>query len=194
MSPQPSQRRAGIFVALVPWLIFSVVCRFSVQAASLLALVSAVVIAAPAVRAGRPKLLELAAVASFAGFSLVVLAIDPGSAETLHRYARGIAAGLLAIIAFGSLLFTPFTEQYARESVPERFWNRPRFKAGNRALTAMWGGVFAAMVPCHIIAGSLDTTRSNLIFDWVLPVLLVLWAVKRSSAATPEAPVIATHA
>jgi hypothetical protein len=193
-STAASDRHAGIFVALVPWLLFSVVCRFDVQAAALLALAASAVIAFPAVRAGRPKILELAAVASFAGFSLVVLAIDPGSADTLHRYARGIAAGLLALIAFGSLLFTPFTEQYARESVPERFWGTPQFKAGNRAMTAMWGAIFAAMVPCHIVAGSLDTTRSNLLLNWVVPVLLVMYGVKRSSAVTAEAPAPTIHA
>jgi hypothetical protein len=186
-------RRNGIFIALIPWLLFSVVSRLSVQAASVLALLVAVGIALPAIRAGRPKLLELAAVVSFAGFSVVVLAIDPGSADTLHRYARGIAAGLLALIAFSSLLFTPFTEQYARESVPERFWHTAQFKAANRALTAMWGGIFAAMVPCHIVAGSIDTTRSNLILNWVLPVMLVLWGIKRSSALTAEAPATPAH-
>jgi hypothetical protein len=60
-------------------------------------------------------------------------------------------------------------------------------------MTAMWGLIFAAMVPCHVIAGSLDTTRSNLIFNWVLPVMLVMWGVKRSSAATAEAPATPTH-
>src|ERR1700754_1146267 len=187
-------RHANLFIALVPWVLFSVVCRVSVQAASLLALVAAAGIALPGIRAGRPKILELAAVVSFAGFSVVVLAIDPGSADALHRYARGIAAGLLALIAFGSLLFTPFTEQYARESVPERVWNTPRFKAGTRAMTAMWGAIFAAMVPCHIVAGSIDTTRSNLIFNWVLPGLLVMWGIKRSSAAAAQAPTAAPRA
>src|SRR5690349_1780399 len=105
-----TDRHAGIFVALVPWLLFSVVCRVSVQAGALLALAASVVIAYPALRAGRPRILELAAVVSFAGFSVVVLAVDPASADFLHRYARGVAAGLLALIAFGSLLFTPFTE------------------------------------------------------------------------------------
>jgi hypothetical protein len=189
-----SDRHAGIYVALVPWVLFSVVCRVSVDAASLLALVAAAVIAAPGIKAGRPKILELAAVVSFAGFAAVVLAIDPGAADTLHRYARAIAAGLLAVIAFGSLLFTPFTEQYARESLPERVWSTPRFKAANRALTAMWGGVFAAMVPCHIVAGSLDTQRANLIFNWVVPVLLVMWAAKRSSVDAAETPAHLTHA
>ena len=55
----------------------------------------------------------------------------------------------------------------------------------------MWGCVFAAMVPLHIIAGSLDTPRANLIFNWALPVLLVLWAVKRTGVAG-DAPIPAT--
>jgi hypothetical protein len=182
-----SHRGAGIYIALAPWVLFSVLARESVQLASVLALVASVVIAAPAALAGKPKALELGAVAAFAGFAIVLFGIDPGWADTLHRYARGIAAGLLAVIAFGSLLFTPFTEQYARESVDARYWNTPAFKAGNRRLTAMWGAVFAAMVPLHVIAGSVDTQRSNLIFNWALPVLLVMWAVKRSDAATSEA-------
>jgi hypothetical protein len=191
--PNTNDHHAGIFIALVPWVLFSVVCRISVDAASLLALAAAAAIAAPGIKAGRPKILELAAVVSFAGFAAVVLAIDPGAADTLHRYARAIAAGLLALIAFGSLLFTPFTEQYAREALPERVWNTAKFKAGNRAMTAMWGAVFAAMVPCHIIAGSLDTTRSNLIFNWVIPVALVMWAIKRSTVPA-EAAATPTHA
>jgi hypothetical protein len=194
MNSAISHHRAGIFVALVPWVLFSVICRLSVPAASAIALVASAVIAWPAVRAGRPKILELAAVVSFAGFTAVVFAVDPGAADTLHRYARGIAAGLLAVIAFGSLLLTPFTEQYARESVPERFWHTAQFKAGNRAMTAMWGGIFAAMVPCHIIAGSIDTTRTNLIFSWAIPGTLVMWGVKRSGAASAEPAATPAHA
>src|ERR1700759_2433941 len=187
-----SDRHVRIYVALVPWVLFSVVCRISVDAASLLALVAAAAIAVPGIRPGRPKILELAAVVSFAAFAAIVLVIDPGAADTLHRYARAIAAGLLAVIAFGSLLFTPFTEQYARESLPERVWDTPRFKAGNRAMTALWGAVFAAMVPCHLIAADLDTTRANLIFNWVLPLLLVSWAIKRSSVVPSETPAAVT--
>jgi hypothetical protein len=53
------------------------------------------------------------------------------------------------------LLFVPFTEQYARESVPRQFWDSPRFKRINRQLTALWGWVFVALIPSHIIAGAI---------------------------------------
>jgi hypothetical protein len=174
--------RNSIFIALVPWVLFSFLAGHgSVKAGAVLALIASVVVA---VRDGRPKLLELGAVVSFLGFTAVAFAIDAGTAETLARYARGIAAALLALIAFGSLLWVPFTEQYARDFVPEQYWSSPRFKAANRRMTALWGAVFAAMVPLHIAAGALDTQRANLLLNWLVPVMLVLWAVKRSDAET----------
>ncbi|HUA71428.1 MAG TPA: hypothetical protein VMA96_10110 [Solirubrobacteraceae bacterium] len=59
-----------------------------------------------------------------------------------------------------------------------RSWPIPRW------LTAMWGFVFAAMVPFHVIAGTINTRRGNIIFNWAIPLALVFWAIKRSSAAS----------
>jgi len=189
-SSQPDRKQgAGIFAALIPWLLFTVVAaHWSLKAASLLGLAGAVVIAAPAVRAGRPKLIELGAVATFAGFAIVAFAADAGVAADVSRYARAIAAAVLAGLALVSLLFVPFTEQYARESVPRQYWSSPRFKQGNRRMTLLWAGTFAAMVPSHLIAASLDTRHGNLLFNWVIPVALVLFAAKRSSLAADDAP------
>jgi hypothetical protein len=33
------------------------------------------------------------------------------------------------------------------------------------------------------LAGAIDTQRGNTVFNWVIPVALVLWAVKQSGAA-----------
>jgi hypothetical protein len=104
----------------------------------------------------------------------------------MARYARGIAAAVLALIAFGSLLVTPFTEQYARESVPKQFWGSPQFKQINRKLTMMWGSVFLAMIPFHIAAGLLDHKWSNIAFNWVVPIYLLVWAGKRTAAVSGD--------
>jgi hypothetical protein len=178
---------AGIYIALAPWVAFSVLAdRVSVEAAALVALLAAVAIAGPSIRRRSPKTLELAAIAAFAGITIAAFALDPAGADWLARYARGIAAGLLALVAFGSLLFTPFTEQYARESAPRRYWASPRFRALNRKLTLTWGLIFLGMVPGHIAAGMIDTTRSNLLLDWLLPIALIVWGIKRTSALTSD--------
>ena len=53
-------------------------------------------------------------------------------AHWLARYARAIAAPPRGDL-FASLLFMPFTEEYARDQVPEQYWDSARFKAVNRS-------------------------------------------------------------
>lgn len=113
------------------------------------ALAAAIVIAVPGVRAGRPKPIEVGAVVTFMGFVVVAFLADASTAHWVARYARGIAALILSLISFASLFFTPFTEQSAREQVPEQYWGSPKFKEVNRKLTTMWACIFGAMVPFH---------------------------------------------
>jgi hypothetical protein len=53
---------------------------------------------------------------------VLALQADAATTEWLVRYARAVSAGLLALISFGSLLWTPFTE----------LWSSCRFKDINR--------------------------------------------------------------
>ena len=60
----------GIYVAFVPWVLFTLITQHdSLKAAAITALGAAVVIALPALIAGRPKLLEIGAIVAFAGFT-----------------------------------------------------------------------------------------------------------------------------
>jgi hypothetical protein len=183
-SAEPSAGGKGIFIALIPWIVFTVFASHAtLKLGSLAALAAAIVIAVPGIRAGRPKLLEVGAVVTFIGFVVVAFLADGSTAHWVARYARGIAALILALISFASLFFTPFTEEYARDQVPEEYWASPKFKEINRKLTTMWACIFAAMVPFHAIAGALDTRAGNIIFNWAIPLGLVYWGIKQSSAA-----------
>jgi hypothetical protein len=183
-TPRESATGSNLYVAFVPWVLFSFVSHHdTLLAGSVVALAAALFIAA---RSG-PKLPEIAAILAFTGFTVAAILVDASVATDLTRYARAIAAGVLALMAFGSLLGTPFTEQYARESVPREHWGSPAFRAVNRKITAMWGLVFTLMVPSHILAGAIDTQHANLFLNWVVPVVLVVWAVKRTDAITSGA-------
>jgi hypothetical protein len=173
---------SGVFIALIPWVLFTIVAEHgTLKLASLAALLIAGAISLRSIRMGRPKSLELGAVIAFIGFTVVAFAADASLGEFVERYARAIAAALLALIAFASLASVPFTEQYAREEVPRELWSSPTFKSVNRRLTLMWGTVFAAMVPFHVAAGAIDTRPTNIVFNWVVPIGLVVWAIKRTS-------------
>lgn len=176
---QPKHQN-GMYIALIPWLLFTVIAEHgTLKIASIAALVLGIGIALPGIRARRPKAIEIGAAVAFAGFTIAAFAVDANTAHWLTRYARAIAAALLALIAYGSLLFTPFTEQYAREQVPQPFWGSARFKSINRQLTVLWAHVFSLMVVSHIIAGTINRQSTNIVFNWVIPIFLVLSAMKK---------------
>jgi predicted permease len=182
-SAEASKPGSGIFIALIPWVLFTIIAEHgTLKLASIGALAISIGVCVYSSRGGgRPKMLELAAVATFIAFTIVAFIADPSVTDFLTRYARAIAAGVLAVLVFGSLLFVPFTEEYARESVPRQYWSSPRFKQANRRITALWGGVFTVMVGSHIIAGTINESRTNIIFNWVIPIALVVWGIKHSS-------------
>lgn len=178
----------GIYLGLGPWILFTLLVEHGgLKVAALVALVAATAISLPGLRSGRPKTLELGAVATFAAFAVLAFTADAQVADWLTHYARAIAAGVLAVIATASMAATPFTEQYARESVPERFWSTPEFEATNHALSSMWALVFTALVPLHVAAGAIDTVEVNALLNWALPIALIVWAAKRTAAASDDA-------
>jgi hypothetical protein len=185
----------GIVIGLVPWFLFTVIAEHgTLKFASIASVVIALGVCVYSSRnGGRPKMIEIAAVVTFIGFTVVAFVADPSVTHWLTRYARAVAACVLALLVFGSLLFVPFTEEYAREVVPREHWNSPKFKEINRRLTLLWGGVFAVMTVSHVIAGVADETRTNIIFNWVIPIALVLWGVKHSTGgeAAPAAHQVA---
>jgi predicted permease len=173
----------GMLLGLVSWVLFTIIAEHgTLKVASIAALVISVGVCVYAVRGGsRPKMIELAAVGTFVVFTVVAFVADPSLTHFLTRYARAIAAGVLAVLVFGSLLFVPFTEEYARERVPQEYWHSPEFKAVNRRLTLLWGGVFTVMTGSHIIAGAIDHRATNIVFNWVIPIALVMWGSKQST-------------
>ncbi len=180
---------ANIYLSFGSWVLFTVLAEHgTLKAAAIASLAIAIGVTLYSTSAGgSPKMLDLAAIATFIAFLILAFVGDHSLTHFLTRYARAIAAALLAILVFGSLLFTPFTEQYARERVAKQYWNSPQFKAVNRKLTLIWGGVFALMTCSHVIAGAIDRPVTNIIFNWVIPIYLVLHASRAAPAAATNA-------
>jgi hypothetical protein len=178
MKESVSITRRSPYLAFVPWVVLTITARYSdLKAGAAAALASAIVVSIPSLAARRPKILELASIAAFAALLAATLITDAGNHGVLFRYERAFAAAALSVIAFGSLLFVPFTEQYAREVVPQQFWQTPQFKQTNRLFTAVWGCVFVAIAISHTIAGAIDTRGAEAIFNWVVPIILLVRAI-----------------
>ena len=115
------------FVGFVPWIIFwGVAGPTTWEWVTLGALIAAVILAVPSAERGGLKILDVGWIAFFCVLSLLAVFLDRGQLDWVEEYFQAISSGVLAVIALGSLLLTPFTEQYARESAPREVWDTPR--------------------------------------------------------------------
>ncbi|KDP86732.1 hypothetical protein ACU4GI_07395 [Cupriavidus basilensis] len=96
------------------------------------------------------KVLEVGSLALFALLLLYTAIAAPQWTVATVRLA--VDAGLFAIVAVSLAIGRPFTLQYARERVPQEYWNAPRFLAVNRHITLAWAAALAIMVAADAAA------------------------------------------
>lgn len=192
-----------IALGFVPWIVFSLIAtRAGAGAVGVAALLALVVAAGLVLRAlarhESVKVLEATAVVTFGAMGAWAL-IDPASDDFLAFYGRGVAALILFAVILITLPIRPFTEQYARESVPEEYWSTPRFHSINRRISAAWAVVIGGMAVCHLIAGTiaanvaehtgyLTSYPGELLLNWIVPGALLVGAVKYSKSVSEDAP------
>jgi hypothetical protein len=133
-------------LGFLPFLLFAVLTGpLGAPAALGAAAVTAAVLILSERRAGRqPKLLEVAGGLLFALLFFVALA--RGGALSAGAIRFSVDLGLFAIVAGSLLAGRPFTLQYARETVPEEYWDHPRFRRINYLISGAWAFAFAVMV------------------------------------------------
>ena len=137
------------------------------------------------------------------GFPTVTLEVS-GRAEMRGRVdraydefvagGRALATLILAVVIFALLPVLPFTEQYARETVPQQYWQSPVFRSVNRRISAAWGAVIAGHAVSTALAGvltepatTLPSRPVDLLFNWVIPVLLTWWAWRYTARVSAQA-------
>ncbi|GAA1855192.1 hypothetical protein GCM10009836_39040 [Pseudonocardia ailaonensis] len=190
-----------ILLGFLPWIAFSLIATRvgpgAAGMAALLALVlAAVLVGRTVARRESVKLIEVTGLATFAVIGAWAV-VAPSSDAFLANYGRGLAALVLAVVIALSLAATPFTEQYARESVPRQYWDSPQFHAVNRRISAAWAGAVAAMGVGHLISGVIASTTTeyggylaarpaDLILNWLVPGALILLTVRYTRRVVGE--------
>jgi hypothetical protein len=181
-----------MFLSLVPWVAFSVIINRRGADAAAIAALAAVALSlflmVKGSRKGGIKIIDVTGFATFAVLAFIGFSGGQSTTNWIADYGRGTAALVLAVIMLASAITVPFTEQYARESVPREYWKSAGFRSINRKISALWGGVVAVMGAGHLLAGRLDPASNpvdgarpvDLILNWALPIALILFAVNRS--------------
>jgi hypothetical protein len=189
-----------MFISLIPWVLFTVIAgRAGANFVGWAAAVAGLMTLAITVRArserlpdGRRsslKIIDVAGIVTFAVMTVLAFTGDHGLRQHIVDYGRCVCALILAVVMLGSLLIMPFTEQYAREQVPQQYWGSPVFRAVNRHITTAFGLAVLVMAGGHFYSGYLESSgnlsvRANLILNWVIPIVVILAAIKYTDRVT----------
>lgn len=171
--------KMSVVLGFAPWIAFSVLCGPSTwEWAALTALVLTVALAVPDWRRSREiGVLDAGSAAFFATLAVLALALDRPELQWLEDRAQLISGIAITVIAVGSLLVRrPFTEHYARQSTPREYWGSPQFRRINVVITAVWAGTFALQALCDAVV--VAAPNASDLFNWVLPTLLLVAAIK----------------
>jgi hypothetical protein len=174
---------ARTYLGFLPWVVFMLVARGSLEGVAwgaVAAVLTAGVIAAASVRNRSIKELEIFSLALFTALAVAGALNQHDPQGFLQRYHNGLAVGALACFAIASLAFQPFTEGYAKELVQRKYWNTNRFNRANVELTLMWAAVFIVMAGSETAAGLIETPLGATIFNWIIPLGLVLLGVRQA--------------
>jgi threonine/homoserine/homoserine lactone efflux protein len=157
-SQKPEAGVVELVWSFAPWLVFLLVGRFAtLEDAVACAVAAAIIVMGRALLHQHVHLLDVASIVYFVGLLIVVLAADTSAQGDISNYAQAGAHIALTIIVAGSILIGhPFTESYARESVPREFWDTPRFHEINRHISAAWALAFLVGSISLLIAANTD--------------------------------------
>jgi hypothetical protein len=176
----------SIIVAFLPLVVFSVLARFlptdTIGAAGLAAAVVAVVVMLTSRPVWPPKILLCCSFAVFAIFAALGFVTGKNDDRWLGSWGGAGMAVVLGLLILALIPLMPFTEQFARESVPRAQWSSPTFKAINKVLSTAWGLAICALGVSRVIAVALDgsTTRRlpEVLLGAIVPVVIIVCMLK----------------
>ncbi|WP_237568489.1 hypothetical protein [Mycolicibacterium lacusdiani] len=164
------------FIGFAPWVVYWVVAEgpSTWLFGALCAVLSAVILGV-SMGFGAPRLLEIVTIVFFVVVTAAGVILGAADRDWMDTYATTLSSGVLALMALGSLAFTPFTEQYARVTRPLEDWEKPAFRQTNRVLTLMWALVFALIAVLGFFATQVPQTKDWT--NWVIPIVVLVGAV-----------------
>jgi hypothetical protein len=179
----------GILLSFAPFIVFAVLNGWLGAPLGLAAaaVVSAVLILRQWLKGRPPKLLEAGSFILFA--SLAIYAVAGGPTGSLFVMRLCVDAGLFLIVLVSIALRRPFTLQYAREQVPQQYWNQPAFLRANYAITAAWAAAFAVMVAADLVLAFMPSLPSGIGIAATVIALggAILFTARRSRRPEPAA-------
>jgi hypothetical protein len=179
-----------LILAFLPLIVFSLLARFLphgyIGIAGLAAAVVALIAIATSHPVWPPKILNTCSLVLFALIAVLGFTLGKNDDRWLATWGGAGVGLILGLIILALIPVMPFTEQFARESVPQAEWSSPAFKKINRVLSAGWGLAIFAVGLSRVAAAAINghTTRRlpEILLGLVIPGVIILYMLKFSKS------------
>jgi hypothetical protein len=180
----------SLIIAFLPLIVFSLLSRVlphnDIGVAGLVAALAALAALAIARPVWPPKIITGCSFVLFAVIAALGFSLGRGDDRWLATWGGAGIGVVLGLIILALIPIMPFTEQFAREKVPQSGWNSPVFKQINLVLSAAWGAALVAAGASRVAAAAINghTTRRlpETLLGLVVPVLIIIYMLKFSKS------------
>jgi hypothetical protein len=182
-----------LILAFLPLIVFSVLARFLphgyIGIAGLAAAVAALIAILTSHPIWPPKILNTCSLILFTLIAVLGFTLGKNDDRWLATWGGAGVGIILGLIILALIPVVPFTEQFARESVPQAYWSSPVFKKINRVLSAGWGvaifGIGVSRVAAAAINGHTTRRLPEIILGLIVPLVIIIYML-RFSKSYPE--------
>jgi hypothetical protein len=196
----------SLVIAFLPLIVFSLLSRVlphgDIGVAGLVAALTALAALAISRPVWPPKILTACSLVVFTVIAVLGFTLGTNDDRWLATWGGAGIGVVIGLIILALIPLMPFTEQFARESVPRSAWGSPTFKQINLVLSAAWGAAIFAAGASRVAAAAINghTTRRlpDIALGLVVPVLIIIYMLKFSKSypdsVTREQPARASTA
>ena len=179
-----------LILAFLPLIVFSVLARFlphgDIGIAGLAAAVVALVAIVTSHPIWPPKILNTCSLVLFTVTAILGFTLGKNDDRWLATWGGAGVGIILGLIILVLVPVMPFTEQFARETVPQAEWSSPTFKKINRVLSAAWGVAIFAIGLARVAAAAIDRHNPHRLLELLLslgvPLAIIVYMLKFSTS------------
>jgi hypothetical protein len=183
-----------LVIGFSPLIVFSLLTKIlpsgDVGVAGLVAAVLALVAMLISRPIWPPKILNSCSLVIFTVLAVLGFSLDKGDKSWLATWPGGGVAIIIGAVILLLVPVIPFTEQYAKESVPREEWGSPRFKRVNHGLSLAWGASIVVIGVARVLAEAVARHSSGhhlaqILLGAAVPVIIIVYML-RFTQSYPE--------
>ncbi len=175
-----------LILAFTPLILFSLLTKvLPSHDVGISALVAAVVAAIALVALKPiwpPKILNAVSFVLFGALAIIGFSSGHGTDSWVATWAGAGVGIVMGLVILALIPVMPFTEQFARESVPREQWTSPTFIQINRVLSTGWGLAILGLGVSRTVAAIIDHHHSHaavqIILGLAVPIVILVYMFK----------------